>query len=190
MKSFRLIGLICFYLLCATQAWAYVELNGFYSSDALAQTSGNRTDSKMYFEGAIGFSIDKASRWLAGWGYASFSNAESAGAGSDVKYSSTQMGPRFVYNIDKAKNWSMALAYYLVTKAEYSASGGTSEQWKGTALKFDAGYNLPITESFFVGLRMNYSAASYTDKYVGSTWTTESNTKTSIYPSAYSIFYF
>lgn len=190
MRTLFQVALFFIFSFITVQAKAYVEVNGFYSSDSLSQTAGTKSDSKVYFEGAIGFSIDKASRYLVGWGYASFGNSDSAAGGVESKYASTQMGPRFVYNIDKAKHWSAALAYYIVTKASYSANGGASEEWKGTALKFDAGYNLEVTPSFFLGLRMNYSSATYTDKYVGTTWTTESNTKTSIYPSAYSIFYF
>lgn len=177
-------------LIWTTPSLAYVEFNGFYTSEGLTVTGGNSADSRTYFEGALGFSIDKASRYLVGWGYASFSNSDQAPGGGTTTYTSTQMGPRFVYNIDKQKHWSAAFAYYIVSNANYTKANSSAEEWKGTALKFDLGYNFEISTQFMFGLRMNYSSASYTDKYVGSSWTETSMTKTSIYPSVYSIYYF
>ncbi len=188
MRLYRWISIVFIIFAGMAQAQAYVELNGFYTSDALTVTGGSAASGRTYFEGAIGFEIDKKGRYLVGWGYASFSTTDTSG-GTTTTYSSSQMGPRFLWIIDKKKNWSLGLAYYLVTTGSYAPSGGTSEQWKGTALKADFGYNFPVTEKFHLGLRMNYSSATYTEKFVGEAYTKVSNTKSAIYPSVYSIWY-
>ena len=188
-KRVRLLVLVGLGVIFSLRAQAYIELNGFYTGESLSTTSSS-SDSRVFFEGALGFTIDKAGHYLAGWGYASFTNNDTF-AGSSTTYTSTQMGPRFMYVFDKDKKWSFAAAYYLVTSANFSPSGGGAEEkWKGTAFKLDFGYNFPLSESFFIGLRMNYDSASYTEKFIGSAYTAVSYTKTSIYPSIYSIFYF
>ena len=62
MRTLFQVALFFIYSFITVQAKAYVEVNGFYSSDSLSQTAGTKSDSKVYFEGANGFSIDKASR--------------------------------------------------------------------------------------------------------------------------------
>lgn len=170
-------------------AHAFLELNAFYFSEAesaAASTNSTRT----FIEGTLGYRIDKAGQYLVGWGVASHSQSQTAT--QTTAYSSLQMGPRFLWMIDKAKNWSFGFAYYIVTKATYDAGGGaTSETWKGSAFHFDGGYNLPISDGFFACLRLNYSSASYNEKIVGSTtYSTIGYSKTFLYPSIAAVYIF
>ena len=165
---------------------AFVELNTFYSSDALA-TPSSTSDSKIYYEGCLGFGIDKGGRYLVGWNYSAFSKTDSGTA--STTYTSTQMGPRFIFMLGKEKQWSIGAGYYLVTTGDYNASG-TDKQLTGTAFKVDAGYNFPITEGLMLGLRLNYSSATYTSQLVGGSYSAISDTATLIYPSFYLIAWF
>ena len=93
--------------------------------------------------------------------------------------------------IDKSKNWSVGLAYYIVTTGSYSSGGGSSETWKGTALHADFGYNLPLDDRLFFSVRYNYSSATYSERLVDSTtYSTVSYSKTYIYPSLAVVYIF
>lgn len=175
-------------LMIARPAFAFIELNAFYTGETLS-TGASETTSRVFLEGAIGFQIDKKGYYLVGWNYSMFSTSDQAI--ETTAYSSVQMGPRFIFILDKGKNWSLGLGYNLVTSATFKAGSGTEETWKGTGLKADIGYNFPLGEDFFLGLRLNYSSATYAEKLIGeTTYSTVSYSKTMIYPSIYSIFIF
>ncbi|MEK7356310.1 MAG: hypothetical protein AAB250_07660 [Bdellovibrionota bacterium] len=172
----------------AGRANAYVELNAFYFSDAMT-AAASTTNNRMNIEVSVGFAVDKRNQYLVGWGYHMMTASD--GATTTATYSSTQMGPRFIYSIDKNNEWTLGLAYYLVTTAAYDDGAGTSVTWKGTALKFDFGYNFPNSGDLDIGIRMNYSSASYVEQLVGSsTYSVVAYTRTSMYPSIYTIYYF
>lgn len=177
---------ICLALFPAA-ASAFVELNAFYYSEAATQattTSGTR----MFIEAAVGFKVDKKGQFLAGWGYATHSHTDTGT--TSTTYTSTQMGPRFVWLIDKDRTWGLGFAYYIVTSASYDG-GSSAETWKGTAMHLDLGYNLPVSEDFLVGLRLNYSSATFTEKLVGSSNYSEiAYAKTYMYPSVAAIYMF
>jgi hypothetical protein len=182
MKHLALIIICLFVSGFARQAHAYIELNSFYSSEGLT-TDSTTAATRMIIEGSIGFGIDKNRRYNVGWAYAMHSSTDSGSA--EVTYSSAQMGPRFIYMIDRDKRWSLGLGYYLVSSATFKGSG-SEEKWKGTVIKADLGYNFPLSDDFFLGLRVNYSGATYTERLVGDTdYTKVSYTRTAMYPSIY-----
>jgi hypothetical protein len=191
MRHLRLHILVLFAALVFTdRAQAFAELNLFYFTDAqsaAATTSNNR----MNYEISVGFAVDKKNQYLVGWGYNTMTSTDTAASGVASTYSSTQMGPRFIYSIDKNNEWTVGLAYYLVTNASYDSGGGTPVTWKGTALKFDFGYNFPTQGNFLIGVRMNYSSASFSEQLIGSsTYSAVGYTRTSMYPSLYGIYLF
>lgn len=183
MSAFVAVILVTAGVLWSRPAHAFLELNAFYFADTL-NTGTASTSTRMFVETALGFMIDKNGRYYAGWAYA-MHNASDSPSGTAVTYTSSEMGPRFILMLDKGKEWSVGLGYYLVTKAVYSA--GTSQNWSGTALKVDFGYNFNVNESFQLGVRMNYSAATYSSTLVGTAYSTSSNSRTYIYPSLYAM---
>jgi hypothetical protein len=180
--------LFCLTLFSTERAAAYAELNFFYMTDALNNGTAD-TSSKMFAEGSLGFGIDRENRYLVGWSYGLYSTSNSAA--TTTTYSSTQMGPRFLWFMTKAKTWSLGLTYNIVSTATYDNGSGSAEKWKGTSIKFDVGYNFPMSESWFVGVRLNYSSASYTERLVGTTtYSTVGYTSALTYPSIYSVYLF
>lgn len=185
-RSFlKLIVALALLLLFATvEAFAYAELNVFYNGETFNPGTAT-TSTKTFAEVSVGFSIDNGSRYLVGWSYGLFSSI------TTDTYSCTQMGPRFIWSITKSKSVSLGLGYNLVTKASYTPNGGTAQEWTGTAIKVDLGYNFPVSESFYIGFRLNYSSATFSSKLVNSTtYSTVSNTAVYTYPSIYSIYLF
>lgn len=169
------------------RAGAYIELNAFYIGDSF-NTGATVSSTRMFVEGSLGFAIDRKSQFLVGWNYGLHTTSESANSNSTT-YSSTQMGPRFIWFLTRSKSWSLGLAYNLVTKADFNSDGNSTESWSGTALKADLGYNFSLGESSYLGVRLNYSSATYTSKLVGSTDYSEiSNVVTSTHPSIYFIY--
>lgn len=188
IRRFLSIAVVALVLLLSERSFAFAELNVFYLSDALTISTSN-TSSRMFIEGAIGFAVDKKKKYNIGWAYAMHSAQDKKTA--TEKYSATQMGPRFLYVIDKNGAWTIGVGYYLVSKAKYNDGIGSEPEWKGSAIKVDAGYNFPLAENFFAGIRMNYSAASYNEQLVQSTtYSNVSYKRTLIYPSLYSVFMF
>lgn len=175
-------------VIAACPARAYIEFNAFYLSDSLT-TSSTTSSSKMFIEGAIGFAIDRKGSYLVGWNYSLYNTSDS-GTTTDT-YSSTQMGPRFVFMLDKARNWGLGLGYYLVTTATFDSGGSGEQKWKGTAFKVDIGYTLDLNEAVKFGIRMNYSAASYNEQLVGDTdYSKVTHSRSHIFPSLYTMIVF
>ncbi len=159
----------------------FFDFNGFYFSDNLKEANTN-TYSRMFYDVTLGFSIDKAGFYQVGWDYVGHSTSDKD-ASATVTYTATQMGPRFVFYLDKKRFWRTSLAYNLVSSATYN-DGTTPTTWRGSALVGDFGYQLPIGESSALGLRINYSQASYSETLVGgTTYTKVSYSRTLIYPS-------
>ena len=161
----------------------FVELNAFYFSDTFVVGTSSQSTS-MFIEGAAGLGIDKKKTYMIGWGYSMYS-VTTAGTAS-VKYSSTRMGPRFVWRIGKAQNWTLGLGYNLITNATYDDGSGSSLKWEGTALKADFGYGFDISENSQLGFRMNYSSVSYAEQLdAADDYSKISNTRSQIFPSVY-----
>ncbi len=170
-----------FFIVLTAQAQAYLELNAFYNSDNFKNEKTN-SNTVMLYDASIGFAIDKKGMYSVGWNYSG--NTASTNDGTNSKsYSSTQMGPRFIFFFDKAKMFNLGLTYNISTKASYN-DGTDTFNWKGTAMKADFGVNFPIGETSFFGLRLNYSTASYNEQLKGSAdYKTVSYNRNFIYPS-------
>jgi len=182
-----LIVILC--LLAAQKASAFVELNLFYFNDALTMATAS-SNNRMYIDAAVGFAVDSKKRYNIGWNYTTQTATDTSGS-STTKYSSTQMGPRFVWMLDKNNNWSLGLGLYLISKAKFDDGVGNTPEWRGTAYKFDVGYNFPINDDFYFGLRMNYSSASYSEQIVNSaSYSNVSISRSVMYPSLYAYYVF
>lgn len=178
---------VCLFIFLSTQsAFAFIEANVFYLSDTLTAATSS-TSTKTFFEICLGFSIDSKGKYMVGWNYGSFATSDTTTT-TDT-YTSTQMGPRFVFQFGKGNDWSVGLAYNISTKAAYTPAGGTQEDWTGTGLKADFGYNFQLSEYTDLGIRLNYASATYTEKVVAqTTYSTISYTRPFIYPSVYFIY--
>lgn len=179
---------ILFFIAINMPAHAYLELNVYYNSDSFKNEETN-SNTIMLYDASVGFGIDKKGYYNVGWNYSGSSTSKSDGTTTET-YSSTQMGPRFLFFFDKAKMFNLGLTYNISTKGSFN-DGNTTYTWKGTALKADFGVNFPIGETTLLGLRLNYSAASYNEQLEGSAnYSTVSYNRTFMYPSIYMFFGF
>ena len=106
----------------------------------------------------------------------------STAASITTNYSSFDMGPGLRWNIDKNNMLSVTAAYGYLAKGTYS-QGSTSETWEGTSLFGQFAIQIPVRDQkFFAGLSLNYYAANYSTKIVGSLNSSISTQKTWIFP--------
>ncbi len=164
-------------------ASAYVELNGFYFSDSFKPSTQNQS-SWMLLDVSLGFSVDRNSRYRVGWNYTMHTITEKVDT-ADLSYSTAQMGPRFIYSLDKAGLWTLGLTYNLNVTTTFNDGSG-AKTLRGTSLKVDFGYSFYLNEVSQLGLRLNYATSLYSESLVGSTdYSTISSNRNLIYPTIY-----
>ncbi len=165
----------------SAHAGIVLDVNTFYFTDALKTTTTD-TYSTTAYAGFVGFNVDKKGLYQIGWNYASYASTNKM-ATSTVDFSSSQMGPGFIIYFDKDRTIRLGFAYNLETKASYKKTGSTEEDWDGTALSGDLGYQIRVSDGFAFGLRLNYSSTTIATKLVGTTQTDVSYGRNIIYPS-------
>ena len=176
----RLI-LIVIFLASSHAKAALLDLNLFYISDSLT-TATTASYGKTFYALCAALNIDHKGSYLVGWNYATYSSSEAVGSATTT-YTSTQMGPKFLVFLNKDHNWLLGLAYNILTSANDQAGSAPAEIWRGTAYSADFGYHQMVSESLMLGLRLNYSTSSYSEKLIGTAYSTISYSRTFIYPS-------
>jgi hypothetical protein len=180
----RLCAILSFLFLCgfSIQSRALTfDVNAFYYTDDLTAASTTVT-SRMIWDFAIMLNLDRKGRVVMGWSYGSVAATDETA--SVTEYTSTEMGPRFGYYIDKNYLWSVFFTYNLVSTADFTTGGGTTEEWRGTTMRGEFGYTPIALERFLVGIKLIYYKATYNEQVTGTTTlATNSYGRAMIYPS-------
>ncbi len=158
-----------------------LDLNGLYFSDALSGSS-DQSNNRTFYQLFAGFSLDKKDQFQLGWSYTIHSTADTVSS-TESTYSSTQMGPGFLWRIDKDRRWRLAAYYHLQTTGKFKSGSSSEEEWRGDSYSVDFGYQIPLTMNFEMALRLNYSAAAYNESFDTTTKTDVSYSRSFIYPS-------
>lgn len=174
------LSLLCVFCVSVARA-AVVDANIFYFTDGIT-ADADTTHAATLYSFIIGFNLDKKGMYQVGWNYGSHST-ETKNETDTVTYKSTQMGPAFIMYFDKNRAFRFSFSYNLETTGEYDNGTGTAEEWRGTALNADLGYQFRFEDVFSLGLRLNYSTTSYAESIVGNTKEDVSHKKNIIYPS-------
>jgi hypothetical protein len=168
------------FITCAARADITVDLGATYSGDVLNTTTDSNNTQYFYNVGGL-FNLDKGRRWNLGWMVLGISQSVT-NAGTSTTYSSFDMGPALRWQIDKSGIFSVTAAYGYITKGSYN-SGSTSETWSGTSYFGQFAVQAPIGDAkYFIGLSLNYYAASYSQKVVNSVESSNSAQKSWIFP--------
>jgi hypothetical protein len=164
------------------RAHAFVaDANIFYFTDTTAETKTTSHKATLY-DILVGFDLDKKGQYQAGWAYSGYTTATESNS-QTTDYKATGMGPGFIFYLNKTATVRFGFSYLYKTIADYTPAGGTQENWRGTMMNANFGYQFRFEGAFSLGLRMNYSSGSFSEKVVSSTKTDVSNKKTIIYPS-------
>lgn len=175
---FRFWMVLHFFLLGASAQALTFDLNVFYLSDTLAASTDSSYKRTIY-DGAIMLNLTKKGDVVMGWSYLKASATEETT--TTTEYSSTEMGPRIGFYIDKAYLWGLFFTYNLIATATYNS--GTEEEWRGTSMKGELAFLPTWGEGFQAGFKINYHKASYTEKVTTTTLTEVDRGRTMIYPS-------
>ncbi|HMN67653.1 MAG TPA: hypothetical protein PKC28_03860 [Bdellovibrionales bacterium] len=81
----------------------------------------------------------------------------------------TDMGPKVIYYLEKARNWQAAVTYNLIGRANYTAPGAEATELRGTSYKFEIGYLGQMWDKVFMGAKINYYSASFAEEISGET---------------------
>lgn len=169
------------FLLSENSFSAVYDLNLFYDSRALTMSSAE-TNTKMFIEGSALVDVSKSPHMAVGWSYAMYSTTDAATTSTTI--SASDMGPKFTWFMDKKEFWSLSLTYNLIGSATYSA--GSSDTWRGTSIKADIGWGPPLGDNSFLGIKINYYSATYTENLTGGTsYAQVSYARSFMYPSVF-----
>jgi len=183
MKRLRsLFTFVIFYFCTITVKATVIDLNLFYFTDGLVAAEESTYGATLY-NAFIGFDLGREGRYQIGWNYSSHST-EIVENASTVTYSSTQMGPGFVYYVGKRRNWRLSASYNLVTEGTYQRTGGTEEALRGSSINADFGYQIRFESAMSIGFRINYVSTSFSESREATTVEDVSYSKSLIYPSA------
>ncbi len=168
-------------LICSKAHAGIVDLNLLYYSESTTATTA-AAGTKTFYDFCVGFGVYKGNAIVVGWNYASYSSSQTTGT-TAVTYTSTQMGPKFIFFLNKDHNWRIGAAYNITSSANYQNGANTAETWKGTAYAIDMGYQFLLSDTLLFGARLNYSISNYSEKLIGAAYSTTSSSQTFIYPS-------
>lgn len=178
----RSVALPLLLLLFSSQALGFhIEANAFYFGDTFVADT-NSTGTYSAYDASLNIDLTKKGGVTIGWSYMMVDSQQKLG--SEYKYTTSEMGPRLGFFLDKEKNWSIGAAYHLVGSAKYEAPGLSNVTWKGTSLKADLGYGATFSESFRMGFKLNYYSSTWAEQLVNdSDYSKIAYTRSWIYPS-------
>ena len=132
-----------------------------YISDSMKSTT---TDSSSKMLGSLAMGATFSKGLSVGWnfGYATFSNVQADS--TTKKLGGTLMGPRFGYFFGKGEDLSVAFTWLAIANGTYSATGSSDEKWQGSGYQFELGYAPLALKSARVGVKIIYTALSYSSK--------------------------
>jgi len=178
MKTLFLVITLCF-ISNSASADIMTDFGFAYSADTL-NTSASSGNTEYFYNLDILFALDHNRRFNVGWSFYDISQTSTA-SGTSTTYSSFDMGPAFRWQMDKSGTYSATLGYGYLAKGSYN-SGSTSETWSGTSLFAQFAAQAPLGDKFYIGLSLNYYSASYSQKTVSSVESSNSATKSWIFP--------
>jgi hypothetical protein len=186
MKTTAFLFILIFFAL-APQARAefMLDVSGSYISENTS-SSDVKDDATKYYYNVTGY-LNLAKKWWAGWSYLGISmsgNSNATGTTVPTSYSSSDTGPAFKYFFGKNEVFSLSGTYNVLAKATYkNVVTSETESWQGTSYMFGFSILPEIKSGFRMGVGLNYYYATYSKKTVNGTETSESNTKTWLFPT-------
>lgn len=165
MLRYYALAVVGFLLPSMAHAIVTFDANAFYYSDTYT-TASTSTYSRVLWDGTLSISLTKKGGSMIGWCYASASFTDNSNNTTQT-VTASGMGPKLTFYFDKENTWAVSFAYLLqLTGADSSLSGVTYE---GTGMKGEFGYVAPINDTFFLGAKINYFAATFSRKITNQT---------------------
>lgn len=184
LKIHILFVLIIIFIAPKSYAAFSTEINGFYFSDAFTNSSTSASTFTAA-DFALNLNLNKKGTIALGWAYVMVSSSSTSGS-TTTEFAAGDMGPKLSMFLDKDRTWGFSIIYNLLANATYNSGGGSELKWRGTSLKGDFGWAPAVSDDAFLGLKINYYSAAWTEQLIGSaTYSTVSYTRAWIYPTLY-----
>lgn len=162
----------------AQAVWGF-EAQGVYFSDS--QKSAAETQSTKFLWQSS-FLVDVTKQLYIGWSYGALSLDQEFGT-SKNRLETQDMGLAVRYFFGKrSTSYSAYLIYNILAKGQQS-NGTTEEDLSGTSYLLGFSFVPQISETFRMGVQVNYYNADYTKKTVNGTETSTNYSKNWIFPS-------
>lgn len=145
-----------------------------------SDTASSHSMNSIILYANLGKNDSKAGSYL-GWYMSSLSSKQSIAGGSETSLTSSDMGPAFRWQSGN-QIISVTLAYAVVCKGKFS-DGTTDEELNGESQLIKIAFEPPISESFSVGVGLNYYSATYKTSVQNSTQSDVNYKNSKIYPS-------
>ncbi len=142
------------------EAWMF-DFNLFYFSKTLTIDSAE-TGSQMFGDLAFSLELSKKNAVYLGWSYGFRSTSDASTTTTTI--SASEMGPKFGMFFDKDMTWGAFVTYNLVATSTYAPGGGTEQTWRGSTIKAEIGWAPQVTDNMFIGVRLNYYTATFTER--------------------------
>lgn len=177
----RVVVLLILSLVTArTWAGLYGEFNGYFATDTFTTSSAAQYN-KTFYALDLYANLENKHYLFAGFHVDQVAMTENNGT-TTLTLTSMNMGPMFLWLMDKRKIFSLALGYNLVAKGSYNDGSSTAEL-VGTGLWSTLGAMPEIGENFYLGLKLNYYSLNYSRSIVGSASSDVAYTRTLVFPS-------
>lgn len=162
-----------------------LDLSGSYLTEKTNSSDVKDDSTKLYYN--VGAYIQFAKRWWAGWSYLGVNmtgTSNATGSSVPTSFQSADTGPAVKFFFGKNDLFNLTAGYNVLAKASYkNVVSNETEAWQGTSLLFGFGMMPEVKSGFRIGVSINYYYAMYSKKTVDGTETSESNTKSWMFPS-------
>lgn len=162
----------------AQAAWGF-EAQGVYFSDS-QKTASNAQSTKLLWQGS--FLVDVTKKLYVGWSYGALSFDQEFGTSKNrIETQDTGIAVRYFFG-KRSSSYSAYLIYNILAKAQQS-NGTTEEDLSGTSYLLGLSFVPQLSETFRMGVQINYYNADYNKKTVNGTETSVSYNKNWVFPS-------
>ncbi len=182
--TFLIILILC---MLAPQARAefMLDVSGSYSSENTSSTDV-KDDATKYYYNLTGY-LNISKNWWGGWSYLGISmsgNSNATGSTVPTSFQTSDTGPSVKYFFGKNDVFYVSATFNVLAKGSYkNVVSNNTETWQGTSYMAGFGVMPEIKSGLHIGVAINYYHAAYSKKTVNGTETSESNTKTWLFPT-------
>lgn len=139
------------------------------------------TTTKMFYSADFFANLNSDASLYAGFHVHQLSTTSDVTGANDNTFSTLDMGPMFMWVMDHKRTYSFTAAYNILAKATNETT--TSADWTGSSYLVSFGVTPELFDGWYVGFKLNYYSATYTEQKIGSAVTDVSNTRTMIFPT-------
>lgn len=184
MKATLFIIILIFFAPHA-RAEFMLDVSGSYSSENTSSTDV-KDDATKYFYNLTGY-LNISKKWWGGWSYLGVTmtgTSNATGSSVPTSFQTSDTGPSVKYMFGKGDTFFLSATFNVLAKASYkNVVSNNNETWQGISYMTSFGIMPELKSGLHLGVTLNYYHAAYSKKTVDGTETSESNTKTWIFPT-------